>query len=110
MPEGKLARVPYAQGILLNVQESLTRLGYLHVHWRRDSYSWDTDRWARSGHNPEFFTNNVGQTQQGEIILNHFNDIDIPRMTNYLQALEANGLQSVTFSELLNNRRSNVTE
>ncbi|OGD71336.1 hypothetical protein A3A84_00245 [Candidatus Collierbacteria bacterium RIFCSPLOWO2_01_FULL_50_23] len=104
-PVPGLARVPYALGpINVDVQKVIASLQDLHVHWRIDSYSWKKGG-QDSNENLAYVMARMAQIRQGDIIILHFNPLDITALPYILDLITAKGLENVTFSTLWHHRR-----
>lgn len=104
-PEPKIARVPFAEGVNQTVQEVLGEMGYLQVHWMKDSYSWRRDG-VNSEENRKFALANIGVLEQGWIGVMHFTDLDMAILPALLDLLAERGLTNVPFSRLWEARKN----
>lgn len=104
-PGPGLARVPYAQGpISVAAQEVIASLDDLHVHWRVDSYSWKKGG-KNSKENLDYVMARMAEIKQGDIIILHFNTLDMTALPYILDLLSTKGLENVTFSTLWHHRK-----
>ncbi len=104
-PVPGLARVPYAQGpINADVQKVIASLDDLHVHWRVDSYSWKKGG-QDSKENLAYVLARMAEIKQGDIIILHFNPLDMTAFPYILDLITAKGFENVTFSTLWRHRK-----
>lgn len=106
-PKPGWARVPFAEAPVKanqNVRDVLFEMNDFDVHWRRDSYSWNTNG-VNNARNREYCLKNIGQLVQGDIGVIHFSSLDMAILPALLSNLAERGLVNVPFPVLWEARR-----
>lgn len=106
-PKPGWARVPFAEAPVKanqNVRDVLFEMNDFDVHWRRDSYSWNTNG-VNNARNREYCLKNIGQLVQGDIGVMHFTSLDMAILPTLLANLAERGLINVPFPVLWEARK-----
>lgn len=108
LPKPGWARVPFAEAPVKanqNVRDVLFEMNDFDVHWRCDSYSWQTNG-VDNAKNREFCLKNIGKLEQGDIGVMHFTALDLAILPQLLDILAEKGLINVPFSVLWEARKN----
>ena len=75
-------------------------MGYLQVHWMKDTYSWRVDG-VNTEKNRKFALKSMGILEQGWIGVMHFTDLDLAVLPALLDSFwEKRGLKNMRFADL----------